>query len=313
MTRTDATPVVVPAPESDATLGPILAAIGGADPDSVLRAARVAAPASAAGVVAVSVLTPLPVSIPGETAGMIPTGYEAERFSDCMSQLSTRLESFGGAATSWARRVVHGSPAAALSTLARERHAALLIVGIGRHRPIDRIFGGETALRTIQRAPCPVLVVHPDFDGPFHDVVVATDFSPASLAAARAAIPMLSPTATFHVVHVSDTDGASDLRHPADAACSRALADSLRRFVERLAAPPGVAVSTVIRYGDAAERVLEYATTHHSDLITAGRHGRSLFQRILVGSHTTALLRAAERSLLVAPEPPSIEREQRSD
>ena len=83
--------------------GPIVAAVGGVDPESVLRAARILAPASAAGVVAVAVLPSLPVSIPGETAWMIPSGYEEERFADCMSQLTTRLETFGGAATSWGR------------------------------------------------------------------------------------------------------------------------------------------------------------------------------------------------------------------
>ena len=43
--------------------GPIVAAVGGVDPDSVLRAARMVAPASDAGVTAVSVLTPIPVAM----------------------------------------------------------------------------------------------------------------------------------------------------------------------------------------------------------------------------------------------------------
>jgi nucleotide-binding universal stress UspA family protein len=289
--------------------GPIVAAVGGVDPDSVLRATRVLAPASAAGVVAVSVLTPLPVSIPGETDWMIPSGYEEERFTDCVAQLTTRLETFGGAATSWSRKVVHGNPAFALTNLARECHAAMLVVGIGRHRPFDRIFGSETALRTIQRAPCPVLVVHPDFEGPFHDVVIATDFSPASVAAARAVMPMLGPTATLHVVHAWEPSASTATRHvAANNAYSRALPESFRRFVELLEVPPGVAVKTVTREGAAAQCVLDYASAHHADLITAGRHGRSLFQRILVGSQTAALLRASGRSLLIAPEPSSSER-----
>ena len=291
--------------------GPIVVGVGGGDPESVLQAARVLAPASAAGVVAVSVLAPLPVSIPGEAAWMIPSGYEEERFTDCMMQLATRLETFGGAATSWARKVVHGSPAFALTNLAREQHAAMLIVGIGRHSPFDRIFGGETALRTIQRAPCPVLVVHREFAGPFHDVVIATDFSPASVAAARAVIPMLSPTATLHVVHAWEPSASTDSRHTAaNEAYSRALPESFRRFVDLIGVPPDIAVKTIAREGHAAQCVLDYASAHHADLITAGRHGRSLLQRILVGSQTTALVRAAERSLLIAPEPPIAEREQ---
>lgn len=310
MTHTMEQPSLAPARENVTDAGPIIAAVGGADADSVLRAARLLAPATTAGVIAVSVLTPLSVGISGEAAWMVPLGYEEERFSDCMAQLSTRLQSFGGAATSWSRKVVRGSPAFALANLARERNAAMLIVGIGRHRPVDRILGGETALRTIQRAACPVLVVHPDFEGPFHDVVIATDFSPASLAAARAVIPMLSPTATLHVVHVWQPSGSSDTRRVAsDEAYTRALPESYERFLELLSVPPGVTVKTVVREGKVTERVLDYAAAHHADLITAGRHGRSLLQSILVGSQTTALLRVAQRSLLIAPDPPFSERD----
>ena len=290
--------------------GPIVAAIGGVDPDSVLRAARVLAPASAAGVVAVSVLTPLPVIMPGDSEWMIPSGYEEDRYADCTARLAERLNAFGGAASSWSRKVVRGSPAVALADLAREQDAAMLIVGIGRHRALDRIFGAETALRTIQRATCPVLVVHPDFDGPFHDVVIATDFSPASAAAARAALPMLGPEATMHLVHVWEpTDVLDPRRIAADEAYTRSLPESFRRITEILAVPAGVTVKTAVREGKPAERVLEYAEAHHADLITAGRHGRNLLQRLLVGSQTTALVRAAERSLLIAPEPPFSERD----
>ena len=272
--------------------GPIVAAVGGVDPDSVLRAARMLAPASAAGVMAVSVLAPLPVAIPGENEWMIPSDYEEERFADCGAVLSVRLNAFGGAAPSWSRKVVRGSPAIALADLARQQHAAMLIVGIGRHRPLDRIFGGETALRTIQRATCPVLVVHPEFDGPVHDVVVATDFSAASLAAARAALPMLGPEATIHVVHVWEPSDALDgPRAAADEAYTKSLPESFRRFIELLATPSDVTVKTVVREGRPAERVLDYAATHHADLVTAGRHGRSLLQRLVVGSQTTALVR----------------------
>jgi nucleotide-binding universal stress UspA family protein len=290
--------------------GPIIAAVGGVDPDSVLRAARFLAPASAAGVTAVSVLTPLPVTIAGESEWMVPTGYEEERFADCSARLAQRLDEFGSGSATWTRQVVRGSPAVALAEVARELRASMLIVGIGRHRVLDRIFGAETALRTIQRAPCPVLVVHPDFEAPFHDVVVATDFSPASVAAARAAIPMLGPASTLHIVHVWEPSGTLDARHfAADEAYVKSLPESFQRFVELLEVPSGVTVKTMVREGKAAERVLDYAAAHRADLITAGRHGHNLLQRLLVGSQTTALVRAADRSLLISPEPPFAERD----
>lgn len=311
MTQTLETVSGAPAATGVAPLdGPIIAAVGGVDPDSVLRAARMLAPASAAGVMAVSVLAPLPVAIPGENLWMIPSDYEEERFADCAAVLSERLNAFGGPAPSWSSRVVRGSPAVALADLARAQHAAMLIVGIGRHRPLDRLLGGETALRTIQRATCPVLVVHPEFDGPFHDVVIATDFSAASVAAARAALPMLGPEATIHIVHVWEPSAALDgPRAAADEAYTKSLPERFRRFTEILEIPSDVTVKTEVREGKAAERVLDYAEMHHADLVTAGRHGRNLLQRLVVGSQTSALLRAAERSLLIAPEPPFAERD----
>lgn len=290
--------------------GPIVVGVGGKDPDSVLRTARALGPALAAEVVAVSVLTPLPVAIPGQTAWMIPPDLEEERLGECTSELASRLDALNGAAKSWTSKVVRGWPAGVIPDLAREQHAALIIVGMGRHRPLDRLFGAETALRTIQRAPCPVLVVHRDHVGPFRDVVIATDFSPASLAAAQAAMPMLDSAATIHIVHVWQPSDAYDPRKAAaDQAYVRSLPESFRRFTELLSVPAGATLKTVTREGGAAERVLDYAESHHADLVTAGRHGRSLLQRILVGSQTSAMVRAAERSLLIAPDPPFAERD----
>jgi hypothetical protein len=59
-----------------------------------------------------------------------------------------------------------------------------------------------------------------------------------------------------------------------------------------------------VREGRAADRVLDYAAAHHADLIVAGRHGLNAFERLVVGSQTTAMLRGAARSILIVPEPP---------
>jgi nucleotide-binding universal stress UspA family protein len=121
---------------------------------------------------------------------------------------------------------------------------------------------------------------------------------------------MLGPEATIHVVHVWEPSDALDgPRAAADEAYTKSLPESFRRFTEQLAIPSGATVKTVVREGKPAERVLDYAATHHADLVTAGRHGRNLLQRLVVGSQTTALVRAAERSLLIAPEPPFGERD----
>ncbi len=167
---------------------------------------------------------------------------------------------------------------------------------------MDRILAGETTLRTIRRASCPVLVVHPDLDAPFRDVVVATDFSPSSAHAARAALPLLAPNATLHIVHVWQPKEAEE-----EAAYRKSLPQQFARFEAALDLPLGATLKAVTREGNAAVEVLDYASIHNADLIVAGRHGHSLRERLLVGSQTTAMVRGGDRSLLVAPEPPFAE------
>jgi nucleotide-binding universal stress UspA family protein len=294
---------------TDPGAGPVVVAVGGVDPASVLRAARMLAPRAAGGILAVSVLELPPASTGGADPRFLPPGYVDEQQAELAEQLTSQLRNAGGAATTWLTRVADGEPAFALTDLARSVDAPLLVMGIGRHRTLDRVFGSETTLRAVRLAPCPVLAVHPNLDGPFHDVVVAVDFSPASVFAARAALPLLAPNATLHLVHVlrsgdAAAETAAAIEHYVESTMQR-----FDRFTDLLPIPGQVEVKAIVRGGKPAERVLEYAVTHHADLIAAGRHGLDLLERMIVGSQTTAILRDSRRSVLIAPEPPSATRD----
>lgn len=292
-------------PPTELATGPIVVAVGGIDPASVVRAARMLEPHTTGGMLAVSVLEPPPVAIVGEAPSLMPQTYIDQQRADLSASLTEHLRTVGGTATSWHTRVLDGEPAFAIADIAHAVHAPLVVMGIGRHRAIDRVFGSETTLRAVRLAPCPVLAVHPDLDGPFHDVVVAVDFSAASAYAAQCALPFIAPTATLHLVHVWQPGNAAD---PATTAANEAYLESVTerfaRLVAVLAVPPGVEVKQIVREGKAAERVLDYAAAHHADLVVAGRHGLNMFERLIVGSQTTAMVRDASRSLLIAPEPP---------
>lgn len=295
----------VPAPPADLGPGPVVAAVGGVDPESVLRAARMLESRVGSGILAVSVLEPPPASIVGPEPRFLPPHYLDQQRAELAARLTEELRTAGGSAAGWHTRVVQGEPAFALTDLARSVQASLLVMGIGRHRALDRVFGSETTLRAIRLAPCPVLAVHPDADGPFHDVVVAVDFSPASAFAAQVMLPLLAPNATLHLVHVWQPGGSNDVE---TAAANERYVEStmqrFRRFTDLLAVPGDVELKTSTREGRPAERVLDYASAHHADLVVAGRHGLNPFERLLVGSQTTAMLRDAGRSVLIAPEPP---------
>jgi nucleotide-binding universal stress UspA family protein len=285
--------------------GAIVVAVGGMYHESVLRAARLLQSHAEGGVIAVTVLEPPPTTLVGGEPLLIAPEYLDERRGELRAELATRLGRFGGAATSWHTVVLDGETAVALTDYVRAVRGSLLVMGLGRHGALDRVFGTETALRAVRLAPCAVLAVHPDLDAPFNDVVVATDFSGASAYAGQQALTLLGPGATLHVVHVwQPTSNADAKTTAADDTYRRSLDDRFARFAALVPVPVGVEMRFEVREGRAADRVLDYAAAHHADLIVAGRHGLNAFERLVVGSQTTAMLRGAARSILIVPEPP---------
>ena len=184
-----------------------------------------------------------------------------------------------------------------------ELDAALVVIGIGRHRPMDRLLGGETTLRVIRHTSCPVLAVGAEFRRRPREVVVATDFSPQSMHAARTALPLLARGATLHVVHVWQPTITDDLQVLGiEKMYSRSITARLVRFVSDLRTQPGVSVRTAVREGRVATQLIAYANEHRADLIVAGRRGPDTIAHAFVGSVTTSLLRGATCSVLVAPD-----------
>ena len=84
---------------------------------------------------------------------------------------------------------------------------------------------------------------------------------------------------------------------PADRA--QLLADT-KAFIEAEAAP-GVAIEAVIREGNTAAEILDQATKMSADLLVIGTHGRSGFERLLLGSVTEKVLRKARCPVLTVP------------
>ncbi|HKT80110.1 MAG TPA: universal stress protein [Vicinamibacterales bacterium] len=78
------------------------------------------------------------------------------------------------------------------------------------------------------------------------------------------------------------------------------LASELRQFAgfDHLA---GVQMRTAVREGDAVAEILDEAGRMKADLLTVGTHGRSGFERFLLGSVTEKLLRQATCPVLTVP------------
>jgi universal stress protein A len=77
------------------------------------------------------------------------------------------------------------------------------------------------------------------------------------------------------------------------------LADT-KAFIEAEAAP-GVAIGAVVREGNTTAEILDQASSMNADLIVMGTHGRSGFERLLLGSVAERVLRKARCPVLTVP------------
>jgi nucleotide-binding universal stress UspA family protein len=135
--------------------------------------------------------------------------------------------------------------------------------------------------------------------------MVSVDFSQASMRAAVSAVGLLERGGRITLVHVK-----SAMRLNEDSvgwwndAYELRSREMLARFADALPEPAGVTVDTALLHGETVDTLVNYAIVQGVDLIACGRRRHSLLERILVGSVSSALVRRAPCSVLVAPERP---------
>ena len=78
------------------------------------------------------------------------------------------------------------------------------------------------------------------------------------------------------------------------------LADT-RAFAETESAP-GITIEAVVREGNTAAEILEQAASMNADLLVIGTHGRSGFERLVLGSVAEKVLRKASCPVLTVPK-----------
>ena len=207
-----------------------------------------------------------------------------------------------GARPEWSLAVETGSAPVVLSRAVNEARAAVLVMGLGHHRPFDRLLGSETAIHTARHAESPVLAVPSTFGRMPSVAVVGVDFSNSCRRAIDTMLPFLGAHPTVHLIHVwAPCDGGDDMLLAQDETYRRALPALFDAFVQSLALPAFVTVRTAVREGSPAERLLDFAEAHHAELIVVGRHGRRLLERLFVDSVASRVLRGARCSVLVVP------------
>lgn len=159
----------------------------------------------------------------------------------------------------------------------RERKIDLVVLGTRGRTGADRLLEGSMAEEIFRRSPVPALTVGPDAvynvhkGGRFARVLFATDFTPASQAAAPYAVSIAEANqAQLIVLHV--------IRRPDDLTgeeanqCEVIVADAMHSLYEavpsdaQLHAP----LEALVGYGEAGERIVATAKERKVDLIVLG-------------------------------------------
>ncbi len=110
-------------------------------------------------VVVLSAVEPV-VVVPMDFGIVLPySDIEQAQMTERVTKVLAQLERVGARDAGWTMRIEYGEPAYAIATAAQDLDATMVITGLGHHALLDRVLGGETALRIVRASKSPVLAV----------------------------------------------------------------------------------------------------------------------------------------------------------
>lgn len=202
-----------------------------------------------------------------------------------------------------------GSAAAEIARFLTEHQANLLVVGEhGEDWIGDTIIGG-TALKVLEQANVPVLLVRRPVSADFSTVIVATDISNNAMRAAQLAVSWF-PYSSSYLAHAfvvlfegrmrmaGATGGDIDRYRIEERARSEARKKTLRGLLD---IPDTANVHSINLRGHPASVLFDLSERHAADLIVIGKHGGTAIEERLLGSVTQNVLYHASSNVLLVP------------
>jgi len=194
-----------------------------------------------------------------------------------------------------------------ISDEAVKNKISMIIMGRRGKTGLKRLVIGSTTARVIGHAPCNVLVVPRAAKVEFKNILVATDGSKYSAAAASEAIGLAKRNKSkLTVISVVP----SELMTPTDIEFSmpqRELiaekemheAEKNAKTVKDAAQKEEVAVQAFVMSGKPSDAIIETAREKGADLIILGSHGKTGIERLLMGSVAERVIVLAACAVLV--------------
>ncbi len=262
----------------------------------------------------ISIFEPIPFCNPLTPELNFPSYTEYQKMardhaSALLSQTKSQLNRF-----QHVRGVfLEGQPADEIVNYAKTHEIDLIVIGSRGLNPLQKWYLGSVSAQVVDHSPCAVLVYKdsPEFmqhTGPFR-VVTGFDDSKSSQHSLDFFFTQFdsSQVKELHILTVMEL--AYHYGMTSTALLAQAW-DSMRDQVEVSLTTikarcgkqfPSEKVHTYIveEVGDIAHGLLEFSKKHDADLLVIGKKGKSLLERLLIGSVTERLLHHAHIPVLI--------------
>jgi len=206
--------------------------------------------------------------------------------------------------------VLQGEPYRTIVDYADTYDIDLVVMPTHGRRGLERFLLGSTTERVVRRAEVPVLTIRPDDDVsvryPYRTVLVPTDGSDPAAAALDVGLDVATAAAAaVHLLSVVDvTSLGVDVRADIQAAALEEGAHDVVDAAAERATAAGIDPTTAVEFGGSVPAVVRsYVTDNDVDLVVVGTHGRTGFDRYVLGSVAEALVRTAPVPVLTVRGP----------
>jgi nucleotide-binding universal stress UspA family protein len=248
------------------------------------------------------VVQPVPVFDAGFMVALPEMELYESRRDVLKAEVTSQVEAVSGDLETWTVSVQAGVPGPRIVNHAEEVGADSIILGLGRHGPMDRVFGTETTLQVLRLSHLPVLAVPEGFKAIPRSAVMGVDFSLFSQRAAQTATGFLVQPWDVHLVHVlSGMEFLPTLSEEWRGDYEAELMERLEEFANELEVPQDCETHLHVLEGEPSHELLTFSKGKSGALMVAGSHGHSFIGRLLMGSVSTRLIRSAVSPVLVVP------------
>lgn len=184
--------------------------------------------------------------------------------------------------------------------VAEKNKVNMIIVGTHGRTGLKRLMMGSVTAKVIGHSPCNVLVVPLHAKVECRNILIATDGSKYSDAAASEAIGIAKRCGSSLIV-LSVAFSDKEITLPEDDEEIILAKDTVKKITE-LAEKEGIKTEGIVVQGREYEGIIGTAKQKHADLIVVGSHGRTGIERLLMGSVTERVIGHTESAVLVVKE-----------